>query len=157
MDTAGSGSLASALGSQAARLSLQEDQLSNLSRGVQNLALAQDKFMAVVTSQLGDLTNQIQRMSSSPSTEPVDATAPVLPPASPVTHAGSGLRLGNPVRYSGEPGRCKTFLTECDMRFEFSPQDYPSERSKVAFMIANLGGRAQVWATAEWDRDSRVC
>ena len=43
------------------------------------------------------------------------------------------------------------------MRFEFSPQDFPSERSKVGFMISNLRGRAQVWATAEWDRDSRVC
>jgi len=28
--------------------------------------------------------------------------------------AGTGLRLANPGCYSGEPGRCKTFVTECD-------------------------------------------
>ena len=157
MDTAGSGSLASALGSQAARLSLQEDQMSSLSRGIQNLAQNQDKFMATVTTELGNLATQIQQLSTNPSTEPMEAAAPVVPPTPTIIHAGPGLRLANPVRYSGEPGRCKTFLTECDMHFEFSPQHFLTDRSKVGFMISNLGGRAQVWATAEWDRDSRIC
>ena len=47
--------------------------------------------MAAVTTQLGDLASQIQQMSSNPSTEPVEVTAPVLPPAPTVIHAGSGL------------------------------------------------------------------
>jgi len=91
--------------------------------------------MAALTTQLGDLANQIQQLSSNPSTEPVEVAALVLPPVPIVIHAGSGRSLANPVRYSGEPGRCKTFLTECDMHFEFSPQDFPTDRSKVGFMI----------------------
>jgi len=157
MDAAGSGNLASALGSQAARLSLQEDQMASLSRGVQNLSQNQDKFMAVVTTQLSDLANQIQQLSNNSSMEPMKAAAPVVAPTPTVIHAGPGLRLASPVRYSGEPGRCKTFLTECDMHFEFSPQHFLTDRAKVGFIISNLVGRAQTWATAEWGRNSRIC
>jgi len=157
MDTAGSERLASALGSQAARLSLQEDQLSSLCRGVQSLAHNQDKIMAAMTTQLGDLANQIQQLASTANTDQMEAATPAVTPVPTIVHAGPGLRLANPERYSGEPGRCKTFLTECDMHFEFSPQHFPADRAKVAFIISNLGARAQVWATAEWGRGSRVC
>ncbi|KAG7490708.1 hypothetical protein JOB18_040737 [Solea senegalensis] len=34
---------------------------------------------------------------------------------------------------------------------------FPTERSKVAFMISHLTGRARAWATAEWSRDSMIC
>ena len=146
MDAAGSDSLTSALGSEAARLSLQENQMSSLSRGVQHLSQSQDKFMAAVTAQLRDLASQIQQLSTNSSTGSMAAAAPVPAPTSTVIHAGPGLRLASPVRYSGEPGRCKTFLTECDMHFEFFPQHFLTDRAKVGFIISNLGGRAQTWA-----------
>ena len=62
-------------------LSLQEDQLSSLSRGVQSLAHNQDKFMAAMTTQLGDLANQIQQLASNPNTEQMEAATPVVTPA----------------------------------------------------------------------------
>ena len=113
--------------------------------------------MAAVTAQLRDLTSQIQQLSTNSSTGSMAAAAPVPAPTSTVIHAGPGLRLASPVRYSGEPGRCKTFLTECDMHFEFSPPHFLTDRAKVGFIISNLGGRAQTWATAEWGRNSTIC
>ena len=113
--------------------------------------------MAAVTAQLRDLTSQIQQLSTNSSTGSMAAAAPVPAPTSTIIHAGPGLRLASPVRYSGEPGRCKTFLTECDMHFEFSPQHFLTDRAKVGFIISNLGGRAQTWATAEWGRNSTIC
>ena len=66
MDTAGSELLASALSSQGARLSLQEEQLVTLSHGVKGLALSQEDFKAAVTAQIGDLAEQIQRLLEGP-------------------------------------------------------------------------------------------
>ncbi|XP_060924550.1 uncharacterized protein LOC132998821 [Limanda limanda] len=42
------------------------------------------------------------------------------------------------------------------------PKDFPgiletTERSKVAYIISYLSGRAERWATAEWIRDSHIC
>ena len=44
-----------------------------------------------------------------------------------------------------------------DIHFEFNPRAFPTDRSKVAFMISHLTGRAKTWAAAEWGRGSPVC
>ena len=40
------------------------------------------------------------------------------------------------------------------MHYEFSPHVFPTDRTKIAFMISHLVGRARAWATAEWARES---
>ena len=80
-----------------------------------------------------------------------------LAPVPTLAHAGPGLHLAAHERYSGEIGRCKSFLIECDMQFELSPHQFHADRAKVAYIISNLGGRARAWATAKWGRNSRVC
>ena len=74
------------------------------------------------------------------------------------THSGACTRLASPERYSGDLGQSRLFVTECEMHFEYAPRNFPTERSKVAFMMSHLThGSARAWATAEWARDSEVC
>ncbi|KAK0143959.1 Retrotransposon-derived protein PEG10 [Merluccius polli] len=37
------------------------------------------------------------------------------------------------------------------------PQAFPTDRSKIAFMISHLTDRAKAWASAEWGRGSSIC
>jgi len=156
MDTAGSELLASALGSQAACLSLQEEQLSSLSRGVKGLAYSQDEFTAAVTAQIGGLTEQIQQLLGASKGGAPEPPAPEPSPV-PTFVYGPGVRLASPERYSGDIGRCKSLLIDCDMHFELSPYQFHTDRAKVAYIISHLAGRAKAWATAEWDPGSRIC
>ena len=107
-------------------------------------------------TQIQQLIGAIQAGAAAPSTQQSAPPQPPMPaPTLPPT--GSGLRLAPPERYSGEPGRSKSFLIECDIQFELSPHLFSDDRAKVAYILSNLGGRAKAWATAEWGRRSRVC
>ena len=131
MDTAGSERIATALGSQAVRLSMKEEQLSSLSRGVQSLALHQDESR-----------NRFSSLSEPPKQRGLNLPHQSLLP--------SPLSPTPDQDFTYPPGRCKLFLIECDMQFKLSPQQFHADRAKVAYIISNLGGRARAWATAEW-------
>ncbi|KAL6457430.1 hypothetical protein MHYP_G00343930 [Metynnis hypsauchen] len=81
------------------------------------------------------------------------AAAPVLasplPPTDPTPIRGDAL-VANPERYTGDPETCRGFLLQCSLVFE--PSRLPTERSKVAYMISLLTGRALAWATSLWER-----
>ena len=84
---------------------------------------------------------------------PTTASAPGTP-----THVGGAMcKLAPPIPYTGEPGLCKTFLIDCSIHFELLLHAFPTERSKVAFMISHLTGRAKAWASAEWGRGASLC
>ena len=153
MDAAGSNRITIALYSQAVRLSAQEEQMATLSRGVQGLAQQQNELMV----QLGGFQNQFQQLIGSVQGERATPHAQQPAPVPTLAPAGPGLCLAPPERYSGEPGRCKSFLTECDIQFELFPHHFHDDQVKVAYIMNNLGGRARAWATAEWGRRSRVC
>ena len=121
-----------ALTSQAAAIQRHEDQLSSVSEGLQEFAARQDRNLNTIREQLNQLF-----LSARP-------TAPEA-------------RLPPPERYSGEPGTCRPFLTQCSLLFELQPSSYPSERARVAFIISQLTGRARDWGTAEWERQSGIC
>ena len=74
-------------------------------------------------------------------------------PVSPVT----ALPLSAPEKFSGETGKCCAFIVDCEMYYELRPSAFPTERSKVAFMVSHLTGRAKAWATSEWSRESSIC
>jgi len=86
MDTAESECLATVLGSQAAWLSMQEDQLSSLSRGMFSLAHSQDGFAATMTAQLGSLSNQIQQLVGATQAERPEPSAPESSPVPTLAH-----------------------------------------------------------------------
>ncbi|KAL6472218.1 hypothetical protein MHYP_G00184060 [Metynnis hypsauchen] len=77
-----------------------------------------------------------------------------LPPADPTPIWGDAL-VANPERYAGDPETCRGFLLQCSLVFEQQPSRFPTERSKVAYMISLLTGRVLAWATSLWERDSR--
>uniref|UniRef100_A0AAQ4RVN1 Retrotransposon gag domain-containing protein n=1 Tax=Gasterosteus aculeatus aculeatus TaxID=481459 RepID=A0AAQ4RVN1_GASAC len=141
MDSAEAEQMAAALGAQDARLSRQEE------------------FQTSLASHISLLSSQIQGLRDlfvQDTTAPRAPTVEAAPPPTAVVH-GSGGRLAPPEKFAGEQGLCKTFLIDCSIHFELTPHAFPTERSKVAFMMTHLTGRAKAWASAEWARDSPLC
>uniref|UniRef100_A0A3B5QX72 CCHC-type domain-containing protein n=1 Tax=Xiphophorus maculatus TaxID=8083 RepID=A0A3B5QX72_XIPMA len=66
-------------------------------------------------------------------------------------------RLSPPEVFCGEPSQCRPFITQCEIHFELQPSSFPSERAKVAYLISLLSGKAKIWGTAEWQKDSLIC
>lgn len=66
-------------------------------------------------------------------------------------------RLPTPEPYAGEPGTCRSFLSQCSLVFQLQPGSFPNDRSRVAYVITLLAGRAREWGTALWDAESPVC
>ncbi len=71
--------------------------------------------------------------------------SPIPPSASPMARPGN---------FSGEAAACSGFLLQCSLYLEMQPQLFPTERSKIAFIISLLSGRALQWAEALWNADS---
>ncbi|MGL5101600.1 MAG: DUF4939 domain-containing protein, partial [Plesiomonas sp.] len=60
-------------------------------------------------------------------------------------------RVNNPPLYDGEPTLCRAFITQCEVVFSLQPRTYASEKSKVAFVVSLLTGRAREWGAAMWE------
>ena len=103
MDAAGSELLTTALASQGARFSLQDEQMAELGQGVKGLARSQDYFKVAVIAQIGGLADQIQQLLSGPERKDPVPPAPE-PPRPTFAHARAGVRLASSERYSGDLG-----------------------------------------------------
>lgn len=66
-------------------------------------------------------------------------------------------RLSPPERYSGNPGTCRGFLSQCWLIFELQPSSFSSDRLKIAHIITLMSGRALSRATAVWEQQSAIC
>lgn len=66
----------------------------------------------------------------------------------------SSTPLSRPMSYSGDPGSCNGFLLQSSLYIEANALHFPSEISKIAFMISLLTGRALQWAEALWSAKS---
>ncbi len=75
----------------------------------------------------------------------------LLPPPSPQSASASPMAL--PAAYAGE---CGGFLLQLALYIEMQPQKFPTERSKVAFLISLLSGRALSWARAIWNANTSI-
>ncbi|KAM4808095.1 uncharacterized protein WCC33_003115 [Rhinophrynus dorsalis] len=56
-----------------------------------------------------------------------------------------------PQCYEGEPNLCRGFLNQVGIFLEMVPHVFPSDRSKVGFIISLLSGRALAWANPLWE------
>ena len=76
---------------------------------------------------------------------PVPNPAPVLGAAPPRAHEP---RLASPKPFEGDFDLCRGFLVQCELVFTHQPTRYPTEGSRIAFIMSLLSGRALRWATA---------
>ncbi|MEE6519705.1 hypothetical protein FKM82_017426 [Ascaphus truei] len=108
-----------------------------------------------VEAQLTSMTQELSRISllqHSPGFAAM-ATASFSSPGLPVTF---DPRLPAPNRYAGDPHECRGFLNQCEIQFELSPLRFPTARSRVAYMISLLSGKALAWASPIWERDTAM-
>ncbi len=66
-------------------------------------------------------------------------------------------RLNPPAPYSDEPNSCRSFLSQCSLIFALQPSCFPTELSRVAYVITLLVGQAREWGTAMWDGEQACC
>ncbi|KAK3530547.1 hypothetical protein QTP86_027911 [Hemibagrus guttatus] len=55
--------------------------------------------------------------------------------------------------YSGLAEDCNGFLLQCSLVLEMQPHMYPTERSKAAFIITQMSGKALLWAESLWSQN----
>ncbi len=135
------GSLDDFVSSSILRMNSQERNLSDTARAVQALV-----------AQVSELTQQFQRLRG-----PTAHLTPPVPLPSPEDSSQSEPRLPFPASYTGEPDYCRAFLTRCSMHFSLQPRTFSSERTKVAFVLTLLTGRAALWGTAVWENQDPCC
>lgn len=56
-----------------------------------------------------------------------------------------------------EPQLCCSFLAKCSLYISLQPCSFPSEESKVAFVVTLLTGRAASWGTTVWEQRLPCC
>lgn len=116
----------------------------------------QEALMARHSHLLSEMLTSIKQISD----RLTPATVPVPVPQIHVPMAVNPLaepRLPPPQRFSGDPSACKGFLTQCSLSFELQPSSFPTDRSKIAYIITLLSEKALAWATAVWDAHNSCC
>lgn len=95
------------------------------------------------------LTNLISPSGPAPAPAPAPVSAPDTNTPEP--------RIGNPERFNGDPTQAQAFVTSCRLQFSLQPRTFATEGAKVAYAITHLTGRAQLWGTAEFERQTPAC
>uniref|UniRef100_A0A3B3HH37 CCHC-type domain-containing protein n=1 Tax=Oryzias latipes TaxID=8090 RepID=A0A3B3HH37_ORYLA len=150
MDAVGADSSRADSGNQEQLIRHLAEQLEFLRRGMMEMADHQERQMTGLCNRLDLLATQVQQ-SSPPIPSSAVPVAPIQTPPAPA------VQLARPERFSGDSGDCRAFITQCELYFELNAAAFPTERSKVAFIISHLTDRAGAWATAEWQRGAATC
>lgn len=81
-------------------------------------------------------------------------------PTPPATSASTLVCFANPTSrpapFSGRAEDCNGFLLQCSLALEQQTQLYPTEKSKVSFIIQQLSGAALRWAETLWTQETTV-
>lgn len=103
-----------------------------------------------------ELTTQFKRfkLETGSSQQP-----PASSPPAAVDHSTPSPepRLPPPAFYSGEPQLCRSFLAKCSLYISLQLSSFPTEESKIAFIITLLTGRAASWGTTVWEQRLPCC
>lgn len=122
----------------------------------QQEALARHDLML---QQIGTTLQQLTLQAlPAPSTPPTPPAPPAVPPdPQPLPSHSHEPRLPAPQRYDGKQGECRGFLTQCELTFELQASYFPTDRSKIAYVITLLTEKARAWATSIWQRQGPEC
>ncbi|ROL45085.1 Retrotransposon-derived protein PEG10 [Anabarilius grahami] len=102
--------------------------------------------------ELVDALRRALTTSASPPSPAITSANTVTSPSPPV-HTSP---MAKPAPYSGSAEDCSGFLLQCALVLEMQPHLYPSDTSKVAFIISQLQGKALQWADSIWSQNSPV-
>ncbi|KAK3512423.1 hypothetical protein QTP70_009845 [Hemibagrus guttatus] len=97
---------------------------------------------------LVDALRQTLTVHSAPTPAPPTITSANT--TSPLLYASP---MAKPAPYSGSAEDCNGFLLQCSLVLEMQPHMFPTERSKVAFLITQLSGKALLWADSIWSQN----
>lgn len=120
------------------------------------LATYENQFHSL-KSAIEKLTSQFERLTLTQpgAASPVFSSSDSPPSPSPTHRRETPICL--PELYVGDPASCRSFLIQCSLHFTHQPSAFPSEDSKVAFVLSLLSGPARDWGAAEWARESLIC
>lgn len=156
------------------RLELAEGQMNRMSGDVSSLINLAHQQQQQIQQQREMLTQVIQMVTNMapPSVQPAPAptpSAPALrqasapdsnasvPVSSPPADNAPEPRIGHPERFDGNQAQVRAFLTSCRLQFSLQPRTFATEGAKVGYTITHLTGRARLWGTAEFDRQTPAC
>ncbi len=80
--------------------------------------------------------------------------ASLMPVTTP--QSASVCPMAMPAFYAGDAAECGGFLLQVALYFEMQSAKFPTERTKVAFLISLLSGRALLWAKAIWNANTAI-
>ncbi|TWW53848.1 hypothetical protein D4764_0266300 [Takifugu flavidus] len=112
-------------------------------------AEANERALVELSDLLSQLSARLQL--AVPPASSVPASAPLI------LQQGPEPRVGEPERYEGNPESCDALVVNCSLLFSLQPRTFTTEAAKVAYTITHLTGRAWLWGTAEWERQSEAC
>lgn len=137
-------------------IAAQQVVLEGHSRGIETLHRQQDELIERLRFQEGSLRRQEDILSgladsfrslASQATFP-SSQAPSVPThtLTPMPMSAREPKLQHPLRYQGEPGKCRDFLAQCEIFFRAQPSRFAVEDSRVSFILSLLTGTALSWA-----------
>ena len=58
-----------------------------------------------------------------------------------------------PEKFGGEPAAFRTFIAHCELYFETRAAEFPTDRSRVTFLVSLLKGQAAKWSLPLWENN----
>ncbi|KAI4885263.1 hypothetical protein NFI96_001100 [Prochilodus magdalenae] len=105
------------------------------------------KQQSVQQTQLAQISANLRDISAHLAQLQVPVRTGIEPAATPLSTSGS-FPVGKPEKFDGAPNLCSGFLLQCSIYFANSPPC--SDKSRIAFVVSLLIGKALDWATAVW-------
>uniref|UniRef100_A0A4W5LKJ1 Retrotransposon gag domain-containing protein n=1 Tax=Hucho hucho TaxID=62062 RepID=A0A4W5LKJ1_9TELE len=114
----------------------------------------QEELIASHSQLLADMMSSLRQLFERlPGPSPSSGSPPSGNRPSPVAEP----RLPPPKPFSGDPSSCQGFLTQCSLTFELQPSSFPTDRSKIAYIITLLSDKALSWASAVCQSQEACC
>ncbi len=96
-----------------------------------------------------ELVDTLKKVLLHPPSSPV-RPAPAPPPTSTTPSTPSPIVFASPMArpapFSGSAEECNGFLLQCTLTIDLHPHMFPTDQSKIAFVITSLTGPALQWA-----------
>ncbi|KAJ7988588.1 hypothetical protein DPEC_G00325110 [Dallia pectoralis] len=141
MDPADHEQLRNAVCLQEAAIGKQGALLQGVMEGLKDVSARHDRTYQALLEQFQTLSTRL-----TPTTPPANPSNMVselasAPLAAAVPHEP---RLPHPERFDGDPETCRLFISQCSLIFELQLSTFPTERSKVAYLVTLMSGHGGV-------------